>query len=299
MLKNFAQFTLALLVTGCLLLTYAGGPAIGLATAKGSFRLDNSEVWNNATLLDGATVETAAVTSELRLDNGARLRLAPGSRGRVHRERLVLERGITEVGGAETYRVEARGLNVFPARATAGAQVGFDRDNRLVVAALRGPVRVTTANGMLVANVEPGAPVYLEPQPAGAAPPARLRGCVDRKATQWVLTDQTSKVTVELAGSGLEAELGYEVEVEGVTDLAAKPAAGGSQVVKVLSLKRIGKCSAPLAGGVPGAGAKAGGWAGLPTGAKAALIGGVAVGATIGGLAAADVIWEDKKPVSR
>ena len=289
------QSLLALIVAGCLTISYAGSPAIGLVMAKGSFRVDNSQVWGNATLLDGTTIETARVASQLHLNSGARLELAAESRGKVHQDRLILERGAGQLENSASFRIEARGLRVF-ATGNAAAQVGFDKENRVVVAARNGPVRVTTEAGIVVANVEPGAPLALQPQVAGAAPPAKLRGCLEAKNGRYLLRDETAKVTVELVGPGLAAEVGNVIEVEGVTDLVAKPAAGATQVVKVSAMKRVGSCKAPPA--VPPPAAAAGGWAGLATGAKIAIIAGVTVGGTVLGMAAAGTFAEEKKPLS-
>jgi hypothetical protein len=280
-------------------LAAAQNPAIGLAMAKGSFRVDNSQVWNNATLLEGTTIETARVASQLHLNSGTQLELAAESRGKVYRDRLILERGVGQLENSTSYRIEARGLKVFAAGANAAAQVGFDKENRVVVAARNGPVRVTTAAGIVVANVEPGAPLAFLPQVAGAAPPAKLRGCVEKKNGRFLLTDETTKVRVELVGPGLEAEVGNVIELEGVTDLAAKPAAGASQVVKVSTMKRVGTCKAvPAVPPVPPPAAAAGGWAALSAGAKVAIIAGVAVGASLGIMRAAGVFEEEKKPIS-
>ena len=292
------QSLLSVIVAGCLTISYAGNPAIGLVMAKGSFRVDNSQVRGNATLLDGTTIETARVASRLQLNGGARLELAAGSRGKVHQDRLILERGAGQLENSTTYRIEAQGLLIMPAGANAAAQVGFDKENRVVVAALRAPVRVTTAGGTVVANVEPGAPLAFSPQVAGAAPPAKLRGCLEAKNGRYLLRDETTKVTVELVGPGLAAEAGNVIEVEGVTDLAAKPAAGATQVVKVSAIKRVGSCKASAAAAAPAAAAAAGGWAALAVGAKVAIIAGVAVGASVGVMAASGVFEEEQKPIS-
>lgn len=49
---------ISLLLVGALIAVQAGGPAIGVVVTKGSFRIDQSEVWGNGTLFDGTTVET-------------------------------------------------------------------------------------------------------------------------------------------------------------------------------------------------------------------------------------------------
>lgn len=66
--------------------------------AQGRFRVYSSEVWSNATVLDGMTIETARVGSDLRLNAGVRLNLAAESCGEVHRDRDDSGAGCRRVG---------------------------------------------------------------------------------------------------------------------------------------------------------------------------------------------------------
>jgi len=270
-------------------LAAAQNPAIGLAMARGSFRVDNSQVWGNATLLEGTTIETAQVASELRLNSGTRLALAAESRGRVHKDRMILERGTGELREATGYRIEARRLHVYSAASGALARVAFDKDNRVLVAAVNGPVRVMTDGGLLVANIAAGKALSFDPQQPGAAPAMKLTGKLERKDGHFLLTDETTNVIYALVGAGLDQEVGNRIEVTGVLDPTGKPFAPATQLVKLLKLTRLAALPPP----------RAGGWAGLSAGAKGAIIAGIVVGATVGILAAADVIFkEEKKPVS-
>ncbi|MGQ9635638.1 MAG: hypothetical protein ACUVXB_15510 [Bryobacteraceae bacterium] len=283
------QSLLSLIVAG--LLIAAQNPAIGLAMARGSFRVNNSQVWGNATLVEGTVIETAQVASELRLNSGTRLALAAESRGRVHKDRLILERGTGELREARGYGIEARRLRVYSAASGALARVAYDKDNRVLVAALNGPVRVTTDGGLLVANIAAGKALSFDPQPPGAAPPVKVTGKLERKDGHFLLTDETTQVISELVGAGLDQEVGNRIEVTGVLDPTGKPFPPATQLVKLLKRTRLAA--------VPPPAAAAGGWAGLATGAKAAIIAGIVVGGTVGILAAADVIFkEEKKPVS-
>ena len=283
---------LSLLLVGCLTLSAVENPAIGLAMARGSFLVDSSEVWSNATLLDGMTIETARVGSDLRLNAGVRLNLAAESRGTVHRDRMILERGVGELKNTTSYWIDARGLRVYSAAPRASARVGFDKDNRVLVAALNGPVRVTTSQGLLVANLTAGKTLVFDPQQAGAAAPTKVTGRLEKRGGRYLVTDETTNVTMELVGEGLEQYVGRRIEATGVIDPTAKPAAPASSLVKITELK-------PLSAAGAGAGAGAGGWAALSAGAKVAIIGGIGVGAGVGIAAAAGVFEEEKKPVSQ
>lgn len=286
--RMMVQSLLALILAGCVTTSLAGNPAIGLAMARGSFRVDNSQVWGNTTLFEGALVETSRASLELHLNSGAKAGLAPESRGKVYGDRLVLERGRGELKAASSYGIEARSLRIVAAEREATARVAFDKENRVLVAAVKGPVRVSTKEGLVVANIDPGRTLVFDPQPQvpGAAPPAKVTGRLERKNGHYLLTDETSKVTFEVIGPGLEQEVGNRIEVTGVIDPSAKPFALATQVVKITKLTRLPAVPPP------------GGWAGLSAGAKGAIIAGIAVGATVGILAATDVIFEEKKPIS-
>lgn len=78
--------------------SFGGSPTpIGVATAPGSFLLEGSRVRGNATLFDGARVETPDVASELRLAQNLRVQLAARSVARVWQDRLEVERGSARI----------------------------------------------------------------------------------------------------------------------------------------------------------------------------------------------------------
>ena len=62
-----------LLLAGALVTGFAAPPVIGIATAGGSFLMDNARVQGNATVFDGAVVETSTTPSMLRLQGGPRM----------------------------------------------------------------------------------------------------------------------------------------------------------------------------------------------------------------------------------
>ena len=81
-------------------------PAIGIVTASGHFNVEGSQVWGNATLFDGATVETTSASSELALRNGVKVQLGAASRARIWQNRLVLEKGVAQLAAPASF--EAR-----------------------------------------------------------------------------------------------------------------------------------------------------------------------------------------------
>jgi len=78
-------------------------PAIGIVTASGHFNVEGSQVWGNATLFDGTTIETGSASSELALSNGVKVQLAAGSRARIWQNRLVLETGVAQLAAPASF----------------------------------------------------------------------------------------------------------------------------------------------------------------------------------------------------
>jgi O-antigen ligase len=271
----------------------AAATAIGTIEAKGSFRVDDATVGGNATLFEGATVETRLTGSVLDLSAGPRISLSADSKGRIFGDHLVLEKGSGKMEKAAGFRMEARGLTIRPETGTASARVTLAGNARVQVAALAGSLRVLTARGLLVAAMAPGAALEFAPQAASAGgEPWKLTGCLRTIAGHFLLTDEVTNVTVELAGAGIEAESGNRVEVTGALDAAATPVSGATQFIRVSRVKRLGKgCAEGKGAAAAGAGGAAGKAAGVGiagiSATTIAIVGGVAVAATVGGLAAA------------
>jgi hypothetical protein len=290
---------LSLLATSVCGVLQAGSPSIGLAMANGRFVLDHSAVVGNANIFDGSLIETENVMSDISLENGIKMRLGTEARGRVFQDRLVLEKGAGQVSGSR-YLVEAGRLRIVPLNSNATARVAWGEKNLVEVAVLAGKVRVETAVGIPVANMEGGMALSFAEQ-AGAFAPTKLCGNVERKDGVPVLTDRTTKVSVELKGAGLDEYVGKSIAVTG--NLA------GPDILQVLTTKRdacggaAGTKAAAAAGVGAGAGAGAAAAAGAAAGAAGAAglstvaIAGIAVGSAAGlgaGLAAATGVFSQK-----
>lgn len=320
-------------VMACLMATNLGvgiaAPAvIGVVAAQGSFQLDDSTVTGNATLFEGASVETRAAGSSAELSGGARVLLGPDSKGRFFNDRMILEKGEGRLERTASFRFEARGLAVRAKTGGSSAWVALAGGNRVQVAALEGSFQVLNAQGLLVANLAAGRTMEFEPQTA--AGPSRLSGCLQRAAGHFVLTDETTNAVVELAGPGLNKAANNRIEAVGSMDPTLTPVPGASEVILVSGVRRTGKaCSSRAAsaaaagggsprasaggsaaasgsaaaggnGGTAPGGTASGGTAAAPAGGVVAahaislttiaVIGGVAAAATVGGLAAAGTL---------
>jgi hypothetical protein len=289
--RTTLQVLISLIVVGTMTILQTASPAIGVVMGKGSFRLDSATVSGNGTLFEGTTVETGATASDLQLQGGIQIGLASESRGKVYRNRLVLEKGEGWLENAANYRVEARSLCVLPAEPSSKARVMLNGGNRIQVAALNGAVRVTNGTGMVVANIAPGKALEFEPQAAGAAAPSVMTGTLEKKDGHFVLTDETAAVTAELQGPGLDKYVGGCVEITGALVPSAQPVTGATQVIRVSKVKR---CSKPAAAAAAGGAAGAAG-AGMAVATKAVIVGIVVAGAATG-TAVALTRGEEVKP---
>lgn len=284
----------------------AAVPAIGTVVTAGAFRLNHATVRSNGTLFEGGMVETDAAPARIDLSSGARLALEPASAGRVFYGHLVLERGAAgiDISARSTvgFVVEARSLTIQPVTSAAAGRIALIGAGRVEVAAVTGSFRVLNSVGMVVAKIAAGRALALEAQ---AEPgPVRLTGRVEKQGGHYLLTDETTNVVVEVAGSALtEAALthalGQRVEVTGSAHPGATPVSSAAQVIEVAQVTPAAPSpgKAPAGSGGAGGAAPAGAGGAGPGGAGGAsgtavsvtmiaIIGGVAAAAVVGGLAA-------------
>src|SRR5437868_5825984 len=244
------QSLIALILVANLSLGMAAAPAVGVVTARGSFTIDDSRIAGNATLFEGNQIQTSQAPSHLQLNSGASMQLAAESRGVVYRDRLVLESGS---GRVDNYNVEALSLRIRPDGAAAEVSV---RKGSVEVAALNGPVRVTTAKGVLLANLQAGNKLAFMPEAALPAAPTTVTGCLESAGSKFLLTDETSLVRFEVMGAGVAKEAGHRVQIAGtvtpVPDAMSRVQAAG---VRQLSKKCSGRTTAAAAAGIGAAGA--------------------------------------------
>lgn len=242
------RLAIALCVWFSLAVLPAFSAAIGVAKANGSFRVESNPVVGNATLFEGNTLETSAASSELQLYNGIRMRLAPDSRGRVFRDRLILEKGLGELQGGAGYRIEARGLRILADSPGAAGRVAISEARIVQAVALAGSLRVTTADGTVVALVRPAMAMEFELQAeTGAQVPFEMSGCLERRDGQFILRDPLTGVVEEARGSQLANEVGNTIEVTATVIPGVQPMAGAMEVIQITRLRRISRGCEPVA----------------------------------------------------
>ncbi len=244
-INRMVAYRAGLVLVLALAQTAAAAPALGLATSPGEFKLNGAQVRGNATLLDGALVETTlGAPSRLKLAGGAQLALNAGSRARVHADRVIVEAGSGEFHAAagRAIALEALTLHVAAeghtaARARFALAAG---GTALQLAASTGRFRVMNAQGTLISRIDPGLALAFEPQAGtGPAMPSSFLGCVVNKDNKWMLYDPTVKMLVELRGqtSLVEREWGNRVQANGTSPTAGQPQ--GRQVMDVTTVTRV------------------------------------------------------------
>jgi len=238
----------------------AGTVSIGTASARGDMRVDSYMVKGNATLFDGSVVETGQATADLRLDKGAAITMSTNSRGTLYRDRLVLQRGESELAASSPFKLEANGLRVTPNEKNSRGVVSLRAGNTVEVASLNGSFGVMNDQGILLANVRPGSVVSFAMQ-AGASPTSFSGvGLVSYEDGHYYLTD-SANVKYEITGKDFKQYVGTKVVISGTVQA---PAAEGAP--SVISVSSIG-----INGGTTG----------MSMTTKL-IIGGVVVGAAVG-----------------
>src|SRR5579884_3186702 len=227
------SFRLAGIFCVCTLAMAAVNTPIGVLTTVGTARMDNAEVRGNGTVLDGALVETSANPSQLSLKNGTRFELSPNSRAKVYDNRLLLEKGASQIHASGTYSVRINSITVVPYGPDATVRVMRTGPMSLEVAAIRGHADVRNGDGLLIALVVPGSPLDLAQQPEGAAGPSRVYGKLVKTTEGYTLQDVTTNVIVELKGSDLDGAVGRCVVVTGSLDPSVSTRGGATQIIHV------------------------------------------------------------------
>ena len=258
----------ALLMLICMMpYATAGTVTLGTANVRGNMRVDSSMVNGNATLFDGSVVETNQASADLRLNRGVEITMATSSRATVHRDRLVLQYGESELAAASSYSLEANGLRVTPNTPNSRGVVSFKYGNTVEVASLTGDFGVTNAKGILLANVGAGRTASFAiqqgtPAPIASAPSSSFSGTgmVSFENGHYYIELNTG-TKYELVGKNLKNFVGKKVQVSGSVQngvaTASGAGAGASSTAAVVTVSSIavngavlGASSALIIGGI-------------------------------------------------
>ena len=135
--------------------SFAVTPSIGVASAFGTFTVNDAKVEGNANVFDGSQIKTAGASSRVYLENGALLTLGLTSSGTFYKDHVVLQQGATRVEGMTHYAVEAAHFRVQSAEPASEAVVRLN-GGALEVAALAGALNVFSPQGALLKKIGAG-----------------------------------------------------------------------------------------------------------------------------------------------
>jgi hypothetical protein len=135
--------------------SFAGTPTIGVASAFGTFSVNDAKVEGNANIFNGSQIRTDLAPSRVYLQNGAALTLGTYSAGTLYKDHIVLLQGSAKVDAINTYSIQTGNLKIQSGEALSQAVVRLN-GSTVQVAALAGPIKVSTARGVLLSRVTPG-----------------------------------------------------------------------------------------------------------------------------------------------
>jgi hypothetical protein len=133
----------------------AASPAIGVASAVGTFTVNSSEVEGNANLFDGSRIRTDKASSKVYLIGGATLVLGVNSAGTIYRNHFTLNQGATKVDNLTGYSIRADRYDIRQANPSSQAIVRLDQ-GAVEIAALSGSLNVFDENGALLTRIGAG-----------------------------------------------------------------------------------------------------------------------------------------------
>jgi hypothetical protein len=248
-----SRLSIVALILICPLLATAGTTAIGVASARGEMRVDGYTIRGNATLFDGTIVETDQAAATLRLDNGEEMILSSGSRGTMYRDRLVLEKGATELMASSRFPVEANGLRITPSQPNSQAVVSLRGSDKVEVAALTGEFKVTGDEGLPLASVPSHTMMAFAMQASDSSDTAFTgTGPISLENGKYYLTIGTG-TKYEIRGKSFQSSVGKTVTVQGRIDVTIPPSAGALAVVFVKNRKKEVLITTLVIGGAVGA----------------------------------------------
>jgi len=137
---------------------FAATPVIGVASAIGTFTVNNVGMAGTANIQDGSQLKTDTSTSEVTLRNGSTVLLATKSSGKVFAKSFVLTSGAAKIDNLGKYVVQAGRYSVLGDNPKAQVAVRLNQST-FDVAAISGTMRVLDGSGALLTRVPQGTSV--------------------------------------------------------------------------------------------------------------------------------------------
>jgi hypothetical protein len=133
----------------------AASPAIGVASAVGTFMINSSEVEGNANLFDGSRIRTDKASSKVYLMSGAALVLGVNSAGTIYKDHFTLSQGATKVDNLTGYAIHADKYDIRQGKPSSQAVVRFNQ-GVVEIAALAGSLNIFDQKGALLTRIGAG-----------------------------------------------------------------------------------------------------------------------------------------------
>jgi ferric-dicitrate binding protein FerR (iron transport regulator) len=160
--------TVALAVTVSAASAFAATPAIGVASAFGSFSVNSAQVSGNANVFDGSQVSTDKASSQIFLQNGSSVTLATNTAATIYKDHLIIRQGAARVDDMENYNVQGLGYRVVADGP--GSQTAVRLNNgAFEVASLSGAVKIFDSKGAMLTRIGAGTASSFKPGQSGAS----------------------------------------------------------------------------------------------------------------------------------
>jgi hypothetical protein len=161
---------LFLLVAGTLAATptFAGPAVVGVATAIGSFSVNNSSVSGTANLPDGALLRTTVSTGQVTLKGGSNVVLGTNSAANFYDRKVVMVQGMARFDNMKPdFKIAASSLRVENDQVGGQGAVRLNGD-KVEVASVIGNMNVYNQEGVLLARVPTGSVFAVADNQSGA-----------------------------------------------------------------------------------------------------------------------------------
>lgn len=167
-MKLNSLMTVALAAAVSAASAFAATPAIGVASAFGSFSVNSAQVSGNANVFDGSQVRTDKAASQILLQNGSSLTLATNTAATVYNDHLVIREGAARVDDMSNYNVQGLGYRVVADEPGSQAAVRLN-NGAFEVASMSGAVKVFDSRGAMLTRIGAGTASSFKPGQSGAS----------------------------------------------------------------------------------------------------------------------------------
>jgi hypothetical protein len=161
-MKFNSLMTVALVTAVSAASGFAATPAIGVASAFGSFSVNSAPVNGNANVFNGSEVRTDKAASQILLQNGSSLTLATNTAATIYNDHIVIREGAARVDDMSKYDVQGLGYRVVADEPGSQAAVRLN-NGAFEVASMSGALKVFDSNGAMLTRIGAGTASSFKP----------------------------------------------------------------------------------------------------------------------------------------